>query len=187
MDRDSARRGRAWRHDLRVLVPVFAFLGLAIFGLFTDFVPAEPLTGRSGPILVFSAGAALTLAVLGFGASRGTLRIDGPKAWLGVAALPLMLALGSWLAVKGVGSLASQAFGEPYRWETRMRSEYVHSRRSCDHRLTGPAVAGSFPHFLCLDPAVYRRYPDQPLRVVLHGRRSWIGHHVARIEVLGPD
>ncbi len=164
------------------VVVFMAGLALAMYGLHTRFVLASLLRGTSGVIIFLTVGGAEMLMLLALSRRLGTDHEFRPggllKSLLLVGLMPVFLAVVSWFAVRGAGSLVTQAFGRDYRLETVMQSHHISGSRSCDYRLKGSIMAEAMPNYLCISESVYARFPDQDLPVILVGRQSVLGIHV---------
>lgn len=152
--------------------------------MFTTFVPHSLLRGTSGVILFLALGATQMLALVAHSGRIGTDHVFRTGGVLNqvliLGLMPVFLAIVSWFAIKGIGSLLTQAFGQEYRQETVMHTYHAPSRRACDYRLKGSIMADTLPSYLCINEAAYRSFPDQDIAVVLIGRESFLGIHVDR-------
>lgn len=179
-----SREAESKKARARIFLTLTAVLtGFMLLGLFVDFVPADFL--RSSPLifLLFLAGLGGTVFLVRRARRLGTHREPSRfKRWLGIAALPFLLAFMGWLVLaKGLPWTYTLAFGKPYREHYHMHTEHVHSRKTCDYRLRGGPMEHGFPNYLCIAPEYYALHPDQDVEVELTGQRSALGMQVEEV------
>lgn len=163
---------------------------LWLFGLFMDFVPAPFLHGWQWLWPMLLTGIVLTawLFVHAYRNDRIGHLTDGGlfHIVLFIVGMPLLLAFVCWsLLTKSLPWAITRMFGEPFHEVQVMQTHYRYSRRSCDHRLQGEPMERASPAWLCIDEAFYRLHPEKELRVVLVGKRTFLGDSIIRVEL--PD
>lgn len=169
---------------------ILATTGLMLLGLFVDFIPAAGLYGAQMTIAFGFIGLCLTAVLLGAMVVKGAFSIAmarmGWKGWMAIAFMPALFGIIAWIVfVKALPWVFTRVFGEEHEIRAVMRTDYVRSRRWCDHRLKGGPFEATMPSFTCISRRYYARYPDQDVTVRLEGKRSGLGfavtsvHHVS--------
>jgi len=188
-----ARRSKpaTFRFSIPWLVLVFAIGGLFVFGAYTNFFASA----RWAEVSAYAAVAvALALIVPCVRAVRRSefgypaIRSNAIRIALAVVLLPASAAFVIWIALAdGLPDLITRAGGTPFVESHYLRAVSTSGyRKGCANRVFGaPFEVGSPEGYYCAGSDELSRLPASGL-MSIHGRQSWFGKHVDRIEPVDP-
>jgi len=187
-----ARRSKPATYRFRIpwLVPVLAFGALFVFGTRTNFFASA----RWAEVSAYAAVAvALALIVPCVRAVRRSefgypeIRSNAIRIALAVVVLPAFAAFTIWIALAdGLPDLITRARGTPFVESHYLRTVSTSGYRGCANRVFGALFErGSPVGYYCAGSDELSRLPASGL-MSIHGRQSWFGKHVDRIEPVDP-
>lgn len=168
-------------------ISVLGICVLVPLGMFVDFVPAPALHAIDMKVLFLIVGLIESALLFGYAARKGRLsRLmdEGILRFVFVlCCAPFVFGLISCIVlVKSLPWMYTRPLGSEFRESHVMETHYKRSRRGCDYRLRGGPMERSFPNYLCISEAFYRRHPEDRVNVILTGKRSVFGDSIQRIE-----
>ena len=166
---------------------VLGICALVPLGMFVDFVPAPALQAVDMKVLFLIVGLVESALMFGYAARKGRLsRLMSQgilKFVFVLCSAPFLFGLISWIVlVKSLPWAYTRPLGREFHESHLMETYYTRSRRGCDYRLRGGPMTRTFPNYLCISEAFYRRHPDDRVNVILTGKRSIFGDSIRRIE-----
>jgi hypothetical protein len=187
-----ARRSKPATCKFRIpwLVPVFAVGALFIFGTWTNFFVSERWSDISTctAIVVSLALALLSVRAIhrsDFGSPA--IRSNAIRLAVALVLVPTIAMFTIWVALAdGLPDLITRARGTPFVESHELRTVSANGYRSCAKRVFGaPFERGSPNGYYCAGSDEFSRLPERGL-MNIHGRQSWFGKHVDRIEPVDP-
>ena len=162
---------------------------VAIYGLWTDFVPARVMH-IAGTTLAIAATVATTL-VLWRGYLTGAIPY-GPTATTRVRrtivllAIPLFAFMITWtILVRSIPDLLTRWTTRSSSFAVELRRAHGIGRRACDLQVRGEYL-GFMPGHICVTAATFEKLPEKGL-MIIRGRTSVLGTHIVAVEPMPAD
>ncbi len=173
----------------RRLVVVFVILALTIFGLLVDFVPRPVLVLDRCLLWILIVGCTLPVGMLLIPGERVRIvqraRTHGRlTVVLGLLSLIPFFGFACWVIfATSLPWAYTAAFGTPFLTTEVMQTNHRWSRYSCDWNVRGELLGNIGVSSFCISKSDYARHPDQPVHVILMGKRSVFGLNIQGVIV----
>ena len=168
----------------------FAFAGLLFFGAKTNFFASEGWAEVSAYAALFIS---LWLTLLSVRAARRSnfghpqIRSGAIRIAAALVIVPAAAMFTTWTTLAlGLPDVYTRIVGAQFAGSHELQKSWIDSHRGCDNRVLGTPFESGLHEYYCAGPEEFDRLPARGL-MSIHGRQSWFGIHVDRIEPIDPE